>query len=49
MERLYQFIREQGLALDYGPRRHHELYLSDPRKTAPEKCKTLLRLPVKRL
>ena len=49
MERLYQFVREQGLALDYGQRRHHELYLSDPRKTAPEKCKTLLRLPVKRL
>lgn len=49
MERLYEFVREQGLALDYGTRRHHELYLSDPRKTAPEKCKTLLRLPVKRL
>ena len=49
MERLYEFVRQQGLALDYGTRRHHELYLSDPRKTAPEKCKTLLRLPVKRI
>lgn len=26
---------------------HHEIYLSDPRKTAPEKLKTLLRQPVK--
>jgi len=28
-------------------RRHHEIYLSDPRKTAPEKMKTILRHPVK--
>lgn len=27
--------------------RHHEVYLSDPRKTAPEKLKTLLRQPVR--
>ncbi len=26
---------------------HHEVYLSDPRKTAPEKMKTILRQPVK--
>lgn len=30
-----------------GP--HHEIYLSDPRKTAPEKLKTILRQPVKAL
>jgi len=29
-----------------GP--HHEIYLSDPRRTAPEKLKTILRQPVKR-
>ena len=29
-------------------RRHHEIYLSDPRKVAPEKLKTVIRLPVKR-
>jgi len=28
-------------------RRHHEIYLCDPRKTAPEKNKTILRIPVK--
>ncbi len=30
-----------------GP--HHEIYLSDARRTAPEKLKTLLRQPIKRL
>jgi hypothetical protein len=25
---------------------HHEIYLSDPRKTAPEKLRTILRQPV---
>lgn len=27
-------------------RKHHEIYLSDPRKTSPEKLKTVLRHPV---
>lgn len=27
---------------------HHEIYLSDPRKVAPEKMKTILRQPVKK-
>lgn len=47
------FITEQGLKADVGGRlpdgtirRHHELYLGDPRKLAPEKRKTILRLPV---
>jgi len=26
--------------------RHHEIYLSDPRRVAPEKLKTILRIPV---
>lgn len=28
---------------------HHEIYLSDPRRTAPEKLRTILRQPVKRV
>lgn len=41
--------RENGWRLDLGAaRRHHEIYLSDPRRCAPEKLKTVLRLPVKR-
>jgi hypothetical protein len=38
------FCRENG----YSPQgRHHEIYLSDPRRVAPENLKTILRLPVK--
>lgn len=43
--RLHDFIREQG----YEPSgRHHEIYLSDPRRTAPEKLRTILRQPIRR-
>lgn len=27
---------------------HHEIYISDPRRTAPEKLKTVIRQPVRR-
>jgi hypothetical protein len=37
------FAEQQGLTL-HG--RHHEIYLSDPRRVPPEKLKTILRLPV---
>jgi hypothetical protein len=39
-----QFIPEQSLEMTG---RHHEVYLSDPRRTAPEKLKTILRQPVR--
>ncbi|RMF29018.1 MAG: hypothetical protein D6759_14725 [Chloroflexi bacterium] len=43
--RLHDYIREQG----YRPNgKHHEIYLSDPRRTAPERLKTILRQPVRR-
>jgi hypothetical protein len=42
--RLNAFIKEQGLA-PHG--RHHEIYLSDPRRVAPEKLKTIIRQPVR--
>ena len=29
-------------------RLHHEIYISDPRKTAPEKRKTVIRHPIKK-
>ena len=29
--------------------KHHEIYLSDPRKTAPEKLRTILRQPIKKV
>jgi len=50
VERMDRFIAEQGYRNDMGAlRRHHEIYLGDPRKTAPEKRKTVLRHPVAKL
>jgi len=45
IERLHSFIREQGYELRG---RHHEIYLGDPRRAAPEKLKTIIRQPVSR-
>ena len=43
-----QYALENGYAIDLtDTRRHHEIYLSDPRKVAPEKLKTIIRHPVK--
>lgn len=39
----HEFVPHHGLRL-VGT--HHEIYLSDPRKTAPEKQRTILRQPV---
>ncbi len=42
-----KFMEENGLKDDtWDVRKHHEIYLSDPRKTASEKLKTVLRHPV---
>lgn len=43
--RLHRFIRDSGYELNG---RHHEIYLSDPRRTAPERLRTVLRQPVRR-
>lgn len=46
--KMMHFIAINALENDIGSaRHHHELYLSDPRKTSPAKCKTVLRYPVK--
>ena len=39
-----RFIPEQGLRMTG---RHHEVYLSDPRRTAPSRLRTILRQPVR--
>ncbi len=41
---MHDFIEQQGYALTG---KHHEIYLSDPRRTAPEKLKTVIRQPVR--
>lgn len=39
---------EQGRELDFSAeRRHHEIYLGDPRRTIPEKLRTVIRHPVR--
>lgn len=40
-----EFIPENGYVM-VG--KHHEIYLSDPRRVAPEKLKTVLRQPVRK-
>ena len=42
----HEFMPSNGLDFNGD---HHEIYLSDPRRTAPEKLKTILRQPVRRL
>ena len=43
------FAAEQGYVPDFtAGRLHHEIYLGDPRRTAPEKLKTVLRHPVRK-
>lgn len=42
------FLAEKGYQNDFGANRlHHEIYLSDARKVAPEKWKTVIRHPIK--
>ena len=46
--RMHEFIEQQGYVPDLNDRRlHHEIYLSDPRKTASEKLKTVIRHPIR--
>jgi len=40
----HEYMPDHGLTFNGD---HHEIYLSDPRRTAPEKLKTILRQPVK--
>lgn len=46
--KIYEFIEGNGLTIDINEtRRHHEIYLSDPRRCKPENLKTVIRYPVK--
>lgn len=48
------YMKEQGYVLDItdpyieGARYHHEIYLSDARKVAPDKLKTVIRHPIRK-
>ncbi len=45
IERLFEFCRDHGYKV---AGKHHEIYLSDPNRTRPEKLKTVIRYPVNR-
>ena len=50
LRQLDAFAAEQGYCPDFSDTRfHHEIYLGDPRRTAPEKLKTVLRHPIRRM
>lgn len=49
IQKIDAFLEEQCYETDFsGCRMHHEIYLSDPRRTAPEKLRTVIRLPIHR-
>ncbi len=43
IQKLHDFIQSQGYQ---RKGKHHEIYLSDPNRTAPDKMKTIIRQPV---
>ncbi|MPN16882.1 hypothetical protein SDC9_164229 [bioreactor metagenome] len=45
---LVDFVNESGYVEDFEIRKHHEIYLGDPRKTKSENLKTVIRHPVKK-
>lgn len=46
IEKLHAFIRDRGLSFDASCQKHHEIYLGDPRRSAPERLRTIIRQPV---
>lgn len=47
---MHEFMEQQGYTLDITDQRfHHEIYLSDARKVAPEKWKTVIRHPIRKI
>lgn len=47
---MHEFAEEKGYRVDIGDtRRHHEIYLSDPRRCDVTRRKTVIRIPIKKL
>lgn len=45
---MHQFVKENGYTLDFNDHRwHHEIYLSDPRRSDVQKLKTVIRHPIR--
>jgi hypothetical protein len=49
MKKIDAFISQQGLRDKISSGKHHEIYISDPRRCKPENMKTVLRHPVERI
>lgn len=45
IRRIHEFIKDNGYQL---AGKHHEIYISDPNRTAPEKLKTVIRQPARK-
>jgi len=46
---MHKYMAEKGYELDITDKRlHHEIYLSDARKVAPERLRTVLRHPIRK-
>ena len=46
---MHEYMEKQGYVLDITDERmHHEIYLSDARKAAPERLKTVIRHPIRK-
>ena len=49
VDAMHEFMEKEGYVLDITDKRyHHEIYLSDVRKVAPEKLKTVVRHPIRK-
>lgn len=50
VDKMNRYLRENGYEDDFSAERlHHEIYLSDARRVAPEKRKTVIRHPVRKV
>ena len=50
IEFMHRYMKDQGYELDITEQRyHHEIYLSDPRRCATERLKTVIRHPIRKV
>ena len=48
IDKIDAFLKANNLKVDFNEqRKHHEIYLSDPRRCKTENLKTVIRIPVK--
>ena len=49
VDAMHEVAKAQGYVLDFSDeRRHHEIYLSDPRRANPSRMKTIIRHPIRK-